>query len=75
MGLGDAVKEYEPIHDKIMPQIIVDEHIHPTIEDNGENSSMLHKLILLCSALDFISGRVIKLEGTTHISCSRILQI
>jgi hypothetical protein len=53
MGLGDAVKEYEPIHDKIMPQIIVDEHIHPTIEDNGENSSMLHKLILLCSALDF----------------------
>ena len=46
--LGDTIRDFELVHDKLMHLIIVDEdlsyfaHIHPTLEDNGENFTIFH---------------------------------
>jgi hypothetical protein len=45
---GTPVREYELVHDKLMHLIIVGEdlsyfaHIHPVIENNGENFTIVH---------------------------------
>ncbi|HYX56768.1 MAG TPA: hypothetical protein VE818_11470, partial [Nitrososphaeraceae archaeon] len=46
--LGDTIRDFELVHDKLMHLIIVGEdlsyfaHIHPTLEDNGENFTIFH---------------------------------
>ena len=45
---GTLVREFEPIHDKLMHLIIVGEdlsyfaHIHPVLENNGESFTIVH---------------------------------
>lgn len=43
---GIPVREFEPVHDKLMHLIIVDlsyfAHIHPVLENNGEKFTIVH---------------------------------
>ncbi|MDQ3869830.1 MAG: hypothetical protein M3250_09795 [Thermoproteota archaeon] len=46
--IGDPIRDFELLHDKLLHLIIVGEdlsyfaHIHPTLEDNGENFTIFH---------------------------------